>query len=590
MQTPQRMPWVVWPGLSSRRFFGSLFPSLIAFFALAAPLSAATPRTELLRLVPEDVGFCLVIEDLREHGTALVNSPFVKQVLTSTVGSKVIHAEEAQKLSFIDKFLEGTFHLTASQLRDEILGDALVLAYRPGPAQQPDQEEGLFLIRARNPKLLAELVDRLNEIQKATGDLEILEERAYHGLKYYRRAEKKGANYYYLHGPVLAVTNQEAMLQQVLELDQKTLAVEEPPVARHLRLLGADKPLAALWVNPRAFEKALEQKAATAAGAEATSLKTLLVYWKALDGIALSVTLQQDFGLTLAVRARLEQLPAPARKFLSTAAQPSELWDCVPKNAMLAMAGRTDVAALVEVFSQFMTEDARNSVQGVVQRSLGVIYGKDILKEILPQLGPDWVLYAVAPGAEEKSWFPHCLGAIRLRPGAGEVPTTVVVSNSLNSLATMGLFNLNGGHPGPFTLNCAMQDKIEVKYLVNEEQFPPGLQPACALKDGCLVLASAPAAIREFRPAAKHSAMPQNATVPLLRLSVREVVQFIKERREAIAASVAKKNHLDAEAVAEGMTNVLTVLDFFDAVEISQRCDLGRVILSLRVRTTLPLK
>ena len=37
----------------------------------------ASPRDELLRLVPADVGFCLVLEDLRGHGKAFAESPFV---------------------------------------------------------------------------------------------------------------------------------------------------------------------------------------------------------------------------------------------------------------------------------------------------------------------------------------------------------------------------------------------------------------------------------------------------------------------------------------------------------------------------------
>jgi hypothetical protein len=571
-----------------------LVAGMAALFLPAAPLVAASPRAELLRLVPEDVGFCLLIEDLRGHGNALANSPFLRQFLTSTVGSKVMHAEETQKLSFIDAFLEQNFHLTATQLRDEILGDALVLAYRPGPVQQPEQEQGLLLVRARNPKLLADLIQRLNELQKSAGDLQELEERSYHALKYYRRDEKKGIKrgdtFYYLHGPVLAFANQEQLLHQVMELDLRAPSEEESPVGRQFELMGVVKPLAALWINPRAFEPALQQKAAAAEGAQAASLKTLLVYWKALEGIAISVTLQEDFGLSLAVRARTDQLPASARRFLSTAARRTDLWDSVPKNAMLAGAGRTDVAALVEVLGEFMAEETRKSVQTAVEGSVGAIFGKDLVKDVLPELGPDWMFYAAPAPADDPNWFPHCVAAVRVGPGKGDMPAGLTLWNALNSLATLAVFHWNGGHPGAFRLNSTLQDKVEVKYLVNDESFPPGLQPALAWKAGHLVLASSPRAILAFNPAAPRADTAPRAEVPLLRLSLRDLTRFIKERKEALTPYISKKNHLEPEVVAQGLTTFINALELFDTVEIIQRGDPGRVILSLRIKTTQPLK
>ena len=45
-----------------------------------------------------------------------------------------------------------------------------------------------------------------------------------------------------------------------------------------------------------------------------------------------------------------------------------------------------------------------------------------------------------------------------------------------------------------------LNDKVEIKYLANDKAYPPGLQPAFALKGGYLVLASSPEAIRRFTP------------------------------------------------------------------------------------------
>src|SRR5207247_3290697 len=51
--------------------------------ALAGRLGAAAPRDELLRFVPADVGFCLVLQDLRGPAADLLASPFVRQLRQS---------------------------------------------------------------------------------------------------------------------------------------------------------------------------------------------------------------------------------------------------------------------------------------------------------------------------------------------------------------------------------------------------------------------------------------------------------------------------------------------------------------------------
>src|SRR5262249_52929372 len=149
-----------------------------------------TPRDELLRLVPDDVAFCLVVNDLRGHYSALADSPFVAQFAGSPLGKVVGNAPEMAKLADVEKFLKQHLGTDFAQLRDAILGDAVVLAYRPGPPGKPEQEQGMLLVRARNEKALGGLIDRLNKTQQASGELKKLEERQHNGVKYQCRSER----------------------------------------------------------------------------------------------------------------------------------------------------------------------------------------------------------------------------------------------------------------------------------------------------------------------------------------------------------------------------------------------------------------
>src|SRR5438445_10895592 len=96
-------------------------------------LRAATPREELLRYVPEDVAFCLVIQDLRGHAADLAASPFATTFKGTSLAASFSASEDMRKLLDAEKFLHATLMIDPVKLRDEILGDALVPAYRPGP-------------------------------------------------------------------------------------------------------------------------------------------------------------------------------------------------------------------------------------------------------------------------------------------------------------------------------------------------------------------------------------------------------------------------------------------------------------------------
>jgi len=171
----------------------------------AAPALAATPRDELLRLVPDDVGVCLIVQDLRGHTAAIEASPFAQQVRTSFVGKLLVVAPETKKLQEASKVLKEQFGTDWAQLRDDILGDAVVMTYTPGPPGEPDKEQGLFMVRARDAALLQKLIDKLNDAQKKSGDLKSLDEAMHNGVKYFKRVEKnQPAHWYLVRGPVLA--------------------------------------------------------------------------------------------------------------------------------------------------------------------------------------------------------------------------------------------------------------------------------------------------------------------------------------------------------------------------------------------------
>jgi hypothetical protein len=566
------------------------FCSLLVLTTLALPARAASPRDELLRLVPEDVAFCLTVQDLRGHLTALADSPFINQLRTTMLGQALANAPELAQLAEAEKFLKQQLDLDWKTLRDDILGDAAVFAYRPGPAGKMEQDQGIFLVRARNPATLAGLVERLNKAQLKSGELKKIEECEHRGSKYFRRVERdQPANYYFLRGSILAFTPHEEMLKRALELDReaKSADTEAPPIARRLTQLGTDKALLALWINPRAFDAELERKEQSAQNeAERVFLQTFRNYWKSLEGLALSIVQQENLEVNLALRVKPEGLPSAARKFLTEAAQKSELWSAFPPDAIFASAGRFDVPAFIELFAQFLDDNTKKGIRGSIDQSAGPAMGK-VLRDLLPCLGPDVGFCVLAP-AKECGWFPDTIWATKLRPNPEGKPADQTLLDALNFFAGLAVFDHNSKNADRLDLKTLQQDKVEVKYFVNAKQFPAGFQPAYTIKGGYLLLASSPAAVRRFQ--LTQAAGEASAEIPLMRLSCVALRNYLKDHREALIAAIAEKNQLAKPEAAGRFEKLLGGLQFIDAVEWVQRPTAGQVILTLRVRPSQPLR
>ena len=80
---------------------------LAALLVLAGAATVqAAPRDELLRFVPDDVGFCLVVQDLRGQIEQLAGSPFARQWGKTALGASLAGAKEWKQLAVAEGYLK----------------------------------------------------------------------------------------------------------------------------------------------------------------------------------------------------------------------------------------------------------------------------------------------------------------------------------------------------------------------------------------------------------------------------------------------------------------------------------------------------
>jgi hypothetical protein len=540
---------------------------------------AASPRDELLRYVPPDIGFCLALQDLRSHATMLADSPFLDQLRDSPLGVQLRKAREWARLMGMEAKLRKQLGVDWAKIHDDILGDAVVFAYR---GNKRDREQGLILVRARTAEALADFVERLNKAQKELGELKELQPKEHKGMQYFRRVEAKGANYYALRGAVLVCSSDEAIVQEALEQAAATEA--EPPLAARFRDGAADKALLAVYLNPRSLDAEIEQGAA-----DREAAKTFAVCWKAIDSIVWSLHLDRDLRVMLALRGRPAAMPDPVRRFLVEAARASDLWRLFPENAFFAMVLRIPVPEFFDAIAAFLPQKDRQAMPEGWERNLGTLLGKDFYKEVLPAIGPDAGLCILPPASSDRNWFPQALLVVRASQGVPGGGIDQALLGVVYSGAFWALIAYNHEHPDkPVALRTTVIDRQEVKYLSGDRVFPPGVQPALALREGHLVLASSLEALRRFRPA--DGPADSSAGILLWRISFTACRTYLAERRKELSAAVAEKDGIPAEEAGKRLDTLVAGLQFLDRADLRLQASTGQALFTLRVQPSQPLK
>lgn len=543
----------------------------IAFFlgCLFTAAGFAGPREDVLRVAPDDAGLCVLVTDLRGTLDRLQSSPFARRFLASPAGRAVLKHPDVLAVAQFDRHLRAGFQSSWSEFRDEIAGDALALAFVPGPPDKPDDGGGLVALHARNSRLLGRLFDRLNELQRRSGELTQIERREHRGVGYWLRRKKAGGNEFAaMLGQLFLLSDREDILRAALD---RAGTSGPPPLADRLERLGVGRAAAVWWLNPRAFDSALKRKSAKAEGAEADFLAAFVRHWQEVEGAALHLHLGRDAELGLTVASK----HGPAAPVVPSAALAG-----FPADAMLVAGSRLSFDELVRTGREFLSPVARTDLKVGLDRSLGAVLGRDAPAALLAAAGPDWGLCVAPP--DESALVPTLTFALKLQ-NEGDPPAPRRALEGLDFAARLFALAYNGQYKGQLELRSETQGNTAVRIIDGDPGLPPGLRPAYAWKRGYLVIASSPQAVRRFEPP-EGGSVAQPSEVVLARLAVQNVAAYLRSRSGAWAAYLAKGDKGEEPAFGGRIDGLLAALDLFDTVELTQRVESHRATLTLRVK------
>ncbi len=565
----------------------SLRTRIAAALALLVALNASPVRggeavDALVRLLPGEPALCVVIEDLRGHAEKVRDKHLVNALFDSPLAQLLPQGLHRETLAEVERILQTHVQATLGEIVDDVLGDAVVLAYWPARDNEP--ERSVILAKTRNPERAATMLNRLHAVQRQTGQVEKIETRSLGEASYFRLLEAGGKEQFQgIHKSVLVLTEEERIFRHVL---QGLTAPGQPgDFHRRFEQWGREPALVRVMLSPRVFDAELASKADTPPESEAAFVKEFLRYWRSIESLGLTLALDSDVTLSLHVRAETAKLPPHARRLLTEATQPSALWNYVPPDAVIAVGGRWDADAAWQIFQAFLPPESSRDLRASLEQNSQALFGLDFHEQIVKRLGPDVVAY-VAPPSGLFSVIPEAVLAVRIR-SEGDRRLESEYSDALKTLAgVIALARTQAGQPTVTRTRYTSFGRIV--YLDGQGMPIPGMQPAAAIKDGCLVLALSPDSIVRFRRRDARPFAAEKQPYPLLgkvttKPLLDKVVNHPVNRTGAIGllALLNGGNLNEANGSLEAIRDTLKV---FESLEMHYRPADGGGAIELRVR------
>ncbi len=372
-------------------------PLGLAFgLALGLALNArgAGPADGLFRLAPPDAAAVLAVEDLRGRAREFLESPVAQRFERLPAFQAWIASGRLAQLHEALRKVERALGEKVETIRDELLGDAVVLALRVPPNGRPEDASGLLLVRVPNRALLDRLIHGINDAQRRSGELDRLAESTREGVRYWSRefrpASRKPTDYFtVLDDNTFAWSNGEDLIQGVIDRRTRpTRSLADIPKFQQVRRRLPEHAVASLFVAPRFLAQVLAAMARPQKPANDRAAALIGRYLTALE--CLGATLQWRDGIVVDTEEIFDpaKLDPWLRRWVARSGEIGPGLRRAPANALAMASLHVDWNAVFDVVRALAPERQQPRLENLIVALDGILLGRDLQAEILPHLGP----------------------------------------------------------------------------------------------------------------------------------------------------------------------------------------------------------
>jgi hypothetical protein len=574
--------------------------------ASAALGEEPAPSDALLKLAPADAGVILTVDNLREHARAILDSPLAKDVQRLPAFKAWLDSDKVRDFLRSREQIEGFFQATFGDIRDEILGDAVVLALRlpPDKAADPGEARGVLILKARDAKLLRRLVDLVNTTQKQNGEIAAISERkrgktVYHTREFHAGEARLPESFVIFPDGTFAFSNAENLIHEVI--DRKTTKPANDSVAdlASFQATAAKLPsraAARLFFAPKTARRLLNEMPASASADDRAIRGMLARYVGGLDYVGAGLVVRdQEIKIHAAQVFQPEKFRELAGSWITddTPDRPRSRLLAVPTSAAVLASINVDLPSLYRFLVGFVPPDDQPKVAKLETLANGLFLGLDVRRRVLPALGPRVVAYLEPPdfSAPKSDALPRrfpfpLVVATEINEDvksddATEADNATVAAALDNALKTLlAALSLDEKHvPASARIESRVVDGAGVRFLSTPYPFAyavdrPGRRLVLGTSPEAVIRyieASAdPKAGTRFR-AIQETAFPDCESYVCLDLAA--IHGLAVAHRDRLIAVAAKKQNRPAADVGHDLDQVLGLVQLFDAAFLSARVD-----------------
>ncbi|MCH8827997.1 MAG: hypothetical protein IID45_00305 [Planctomycetes bacterium] len=578
--------------------------ALAAAFFKPSPLTAAGREGDaLLKLVADDAGLCIQLNNLDSQLTKFHRSEMFRRLTKTSLYKSWRSGSDFQNL---EKAVAQIESLTGKPLRrtaGELFGRSVVLAVYPRAESKPI---GVLITRASSPKQLQDALD----VWKRAAPRDVLTVVPYRGHRYTRRTSKKPEQpegktvYYVVLDDVFALSDRESAIQQLIRLANLKPATTDGknagrrgesalrplldlPKYRAARRSLTGRPVATLFFNPRAWDAVVNIQQ------DGTGKNPVLTFlWKHCRSVIVGVRMERGIVAEVIADFSGKEMPLSWRRFVRRTSGSGEFLSRVPARALLAISGRFDSSLLTDL----IRADAKKNPQWEEARKYGraLFSGLDVFDDVLPNVKENMGLFIVPKPVTKKDRVPFdALMAMEIAALSKSSPAAVRrfrerlekgLSNGLAFLTT--LYNIKKPSETPATVQSETRNGTRIRWIDRVGDF----QPAVALTANNLVVAGSPRLIREFLAPAEKAALlvasddfrhwrqmyfPGDNQIVFLNL--RLLREHLRSHRGFLLQWFSKTQSVPAKTSATRLNRVLDLLQVFDGAFLAARVDEKRV-------------
>lgn len=567
-------------------------------------VAAAEPRRELWQLVPKDVGLAIEARGLSEQTREFIASELFRRIQRHPAWQHVLQSNEVKELQELHQTVREVTQQSLLSWLEKLAGHEALLSITPRAEGRP---RSVLLLRLKKPADLPAILEAWGQLEPRT------ESRFEHtGQAYFSRTKPGPAGdplFYSLIDDVLVVSDRAESLIPILDLarepgNQGSVHVE----ANFQQTMQALNSAAVIrvFIQPAIWDSGRESR-----GSATQDLVERLIQraWARCQGIGIGV--RQESGLVTEIIARSDDLPQNSfwmKLVAKTSGAPAFLAN-VPKTALLAFAGRHDLADVTDWALSQIPPDGLKKLKSSRQVINGFLLGNDLLTDLLPQLPVDFGGYVVPREDLDLSAVPvEGLLAVALPPVAAGDPASNTpgakppVRNSVDNALRTSLSLLTAFHNATSAREAMIEQVEQQGVTVHWIDSLGPIQPAYAMSPDYLLIASSPKLIRDFLGQSPSNTWGADDRLKKLQstcfadasqivaLHGRLLGDVIRERREFLLKQLEAFHKLKPEEAGKRLDRMLEWVQLSDAVVIasSLHSDHLKVVLVIAVAGSEP--